>query len=194
MTRNGSLLSLLALSLATVGCSHGTSAPHAAASGAHHSPYASEAYDPDSGLSTAEIEELRSGAGMGLARPAELNSYPGPLHVIDMSDELALTDEQEALTGRVFDSMRATALELGRQIIEKETVLARRFRHGHIDDATLEQLTSEIAELRGDLRRAHLEAHLRMKEILTAEQIRKYDELRGYGSASHQTHEHSPQS
>ncbi|MBW3563711.1 MAG: hypothetical protein KY459_03195 [Acidobacteria bacterium] len=154
MIGNGSLLFLLALSLATLGCSHGTTAPHAAAGGAHHSSYASEAYDPESGLSTAEIEELRIGAGMGLARPAELNSYPGPLHVIDMSDELALTDEQEARTSRLFDSMRATALDLGRQIIEQETMLARRFRHGHIDDATLEQLTSGIAKLRGELRRS----------------------------------------
>ena len=37
---------------------------------------------PIRGLSEQEIDDLTNGRGMGLARAAELNGYPGPLHVL----------------------------------------------------------------------------------------------------------------
>ena len=47
----------------------------------------------------------------------------------------------------------------------------------------------EIATLRGELRLAHLRAHLAMKTILTPEQIEAYDRLRGYaGPGEHRGH------
>lgn len=44
-------------------------------------------------LSASDVEGLQQGRGMGLALPAELNGYPGPMHVLELADELNLTEE-----------------------------------------------------------------------------------------------------
>jgi hypothetical protein len=48
-------------------------------------------------LSDEQIADLRAGRGMALALTAELNGYPGPLHVLDLADQLALTATQAML-------------------------------------------------------------------------------------------------
>jgi hypothetical protein len=72
---------------------------------------------------------------------------------------------------------------MGTEIIEKERLLDRAFAQGAINDDALRELTGEIARLQGDLRYAHLSAHLGVRRALTAEQIARYDELRGYRQA-----------
>jgi hypothetical protein len=37
------------------------------------------------GLTEEEISALQQGLGMGRARAAELNGYPGPRHVLDLA-------------------------------------------------------------------------------------------------------------
>lgn len=51
---------------------------------------------------------------MGLALPAELNGYPGPLHTLEHADELGLTFEQRARTKALFDAMRVEAIASAR--------------------------------------------------------------------------------
>ena len=41
-----------------------------------------------------QVADLQAGQGMGLARAAELNGYPGPVHVPELSDRLEPSDEQ----------------------------------------------------------------------------------------------------
>src|SRR5215216_2241767 len=53
------------------------------------SPYAGLQARPLKALSEAQIADLRAGRGMTLALAAELNGYPGPLHVIELADALA---------------------------------------------------------------------------------------------------------
>lgn len=43
---------------------------------------------------------------MGLAKAAELNGYPGPLHVLELAVDLSLTAEQKAATETLFKSMQ----------------------------------------------------------------------------------------
>lgn len=145
-----------------------------------HSPYADQVQSGIASLSVTELEDLRAGAGMGFARAAELNHYPGPSHVLGLADSLRLTSDQRASVTLVFDRMLERAQELGEQIIEGEATLSRRFEHGHIDSTTVESSTAEIARLYGELRYVHLAAHLAVKGILTTEQIAAYDRLRGY--------------
>jgi len=45
-------------------------------------------------LSPQEMSDYLEGKGMGYAKSAELNKYPGPRHVLDMASELGLTQEQ----------------------------------------------------------------------------------------------------
>jgi hypothetical protein len=46
-------------------------------------PYAGLEARSVKALSEQQIADLRAGRGMSLALPAELNGYPGPLHVIE---------------------------------------------------------------------------------------------------------------
>jgi hypothetical protein len=146
-----------------------------------HEAEAGQASDIPS-LSDQDIQNLKTGAGMGFAKPAELNHYPGPKHVLEHAEDLSLTDDQRDALGAIRNSMLGKAIPLGEKIIEAERTLGRRFEHGHIDAEALAEMTGEIAVLYGKLRYAHLAAHLATKELLTEDQIAAYDRLRGYTS------------
>ena len=145
------------------------------------SPYAGQQQRTIKALSDQEIGDLLEGRGMGLAKAGELNSYPGPLHVLQLAEQLALSDPQRTATNLLYAKMRERAVSIGRQIIEAERTLDRAFTNGRIEPATLRSQLDAIAILQGNLRAVHLEAHLAQRSLLTPEQISRYDALRGYG-------------
>jgi hypothetical protein len=55
------------------------------------SPYAVQESHEIKALSPHEISDLLAGNGMGLAKAAELNRYPGPRHVPELAAQLQLT-------------------------------------------------------------------------------------------------------
>lgn len=155
------------------------------------SPYAGEETRPIKALSPADIDDLHAGRGMGLARPAELNSHPGPRHVLDLADELALTPAQRHALEDVFAGMKAAAVPLGRTIIERETRLDRLFASHSATVDAVRELTLEIGRLQGELRAVHLNAHIVTLGLLSAGQVTRYTQLRGYGrSADHAARRH----
>jgi Spy/CpxP family protein refolding chaperone len=147
---------------------------------AQHSPYAGEENRPIKSLSEQEIDGYLNGAGMGFAKVAELNHYPGPRHVLDLAGKLHLTEEQIQKGRAIFDAMKGEAISLGKRIVEEERLLDSLFAEQRVTREQLEDATNRIAVLQGKLRATHLRAHLLMKEVLTPEQIQLYDELRGY--------------
>ncbi|HEY6192034.1 MAG TPA: hypothetical protein VI215_06860 [Bacteroidota bacterium] len=153
------------------------------------SPYAGQEMRPIKSLSQDEIQSYENGEGMGLAKAAELNRYPGPKHVLDMAAELNLNQEQKAMTQKAFEEMHKKAVRVGRELVETERELDKEFASGTINTNRLDSLTAHIGELQGRLRATHLRAHLAEKEILTAGQVNKYIDLRGYGTPEH-PHEH----
>jgi len=148
------------------------------------SPYAGQETRGIKALSEDQRQQLLDGHGMGLALAAELNHYPGPKHVLELASRLELTDDQIGKTQAIFHEMHVRAQALGKEIIDAEAALDRRFSGGTIDEASLADAVRAIGRLQSDLRIAHLRAHLQMKAELTAEQARRYDELRGYLSAA----------
>jgi Spy/CpxP family protein refolding chaperone len=148
------------------------------------SPYAGQAGSEVKALSPDEMKALKEGSGMGMAKPAELNHYPGPRHVLDMKDEIGLSSAQTAELQAIYDRMHSTAVVLGGQIIAKEKALDDEFASGTIDKSTLADLTSRIGALQAALRAVHLSAHLETRSVLTPEQIARYDSLRGYAPGS----------
>ena len=134
-------------------------------------------------LSSEEIAELEAGRGMQFALAAELNHYPGPSHILTVSDELRLSDEQRAATSGIFQRMEDAAKSAGRDLIAAEERLNRAFSEALVTEAALTALVDDAADLRGGLRRIHLAAHLETRSLLTPEQIQTYDRLRGYGDA-----------
>lgn len=133
-------------------------------------------------LSAQEVDDYLNARGMGFAKAAELNHYPGPRHVLDLAKELELTEEQVKKTQALFDAMKAQAMPLGKQLVEKERELDGMFAGGKADTAAVERVVNEIGALRAKIRFAHLATHIDQKALLTKHQIMKYDELRGNNS------------
>jgi Spy/CpxP family protein refolding chaperone len=153
-----------------------------AASPAAPSPYAGQQDREIKALSPEDVQGLLAGRGMGFAKTAELNRYPGPLHVLELADPLRLSAEQKARTQALYESMQARARALGQALVEREAALDRLFASRRISRDALESSLAEISRLQGELRRVHLEAHLAQTELLTPEQVAAYVELRGYGA------------
>lgn len=156
------------------------------------SPYRGQLNTEIRGLSNEEISDLRQGRGMGRARAAELNGYPGPRHVLDAvrAGLLALTPEQTRKAEQLFDGMATEAQRLGDQILREEQSLEGEFRAGRISEAELDARTFRIAALEGKLRAVHLRAHITMRAVLSASEIQRYNTLRGYDEPVDQQHHH----
>ncbi|MGE0454410.1 MAG: Spy/CpxP family protein refolding chaperone [Vicinamibacteria bacterium] len=153
------------------------------------SPYAGEQARPIKALSPDEIESYRSGAGMGLAKAAELNHYPGPRHVLDLGAQLGLTEGQRAAIQGSFERMQREARALGASLVDEEAALDAAFASGSITSADLDARLARISELQSRIRGAHLRAHLETRGVLGDEQVRHYDSLRGYATGGdHQGH------
>jgi hypothetical protein len=133
-------------------------------------------------LSSEDIKELKTGAGWGLAKAAELNGLPGPKHILEMKQEIDLTAEQEKMVAAVYEVMHKEAVRLGNILIEYEGELNNRFAERNIDGKVLDELLEKISKTLKSLRFAHLSAHLKTPDILTEHQIKKYNTLRGYSS------------
>jgi len=154
-------------------------------------PYAGEEQRAIKSFSAQEIQSLQNGGGMGFAKLAELNHFPGPKHVLDARDDLELNPSQLAATEALYEEMRRNAVVLGEELLFAESRLDQDFETGTIRSEALRSALLEIGAIRARLRYVHLEAHLRQKQLLTAEQILKYDELRGYQGATHDHSRHS---
>ena len=144
------------------------------------SPYAGQEARDIKALSAAEQADLLAGKGMGLAKAAELNGYPGPAHVLELAADLKLSSEQRAQTQALFDTMDARAKTLGRELVEAERALDALFVSKQVTPARLNEQLARIGGLQAQVRAAHLEAHLEQVRILSVEQTAQYIRLRGY--------------
>lgn len=147
---------------------------------AHESPYSGEEQRQVASLSEIEIASLQRGDGMGFAKLAELNHFPGPKHVLDLAEQLGLTASQVAATRMLYEEMHRTAVSFGEQLVQAEAQLNGTFKDGSVSAQSLEAALLDIEKIRARLRYVHLESHLRQTAILTADQVARYDELRGY--------------
>ena len=145
-----------------------------------HSPYAGLQQRGVKALSDQQLGDLRAGRGMGLALAAELNGYPGPLHVLELADRLQLSSYQAQRVHGLYDAMKKEAIAVGEKLIAGEVELDRQFAEGKITPVVLASLTAQIGERQGELRAVHLKYHLTTAELLTPDQKRRYGELRGY--------------
>jgi Spy/CpxP family protein refolding chaperone len=131
-------------------------------------------------LSTERQEGLKRGAGLGYALAAELNGYPGPMHVLELADQLGLDADQKSRVQRSFEKMRKDAIAAGEALIAAEAHLDRLFVQKQVSYDRIDAQTAVAAGQEARLRAIHLKAHLEMAEILTPEQTESYNRLRGY--------------
>ncbi|MEO1720180.1 MAG: hypothetical protein AAFR23_08125, partial [Pseudomonadota bacterium] len=106
------------------------------------SPYVGEQLRAIAALSADDVDALLNGHGWGFAKPAELNGYPGPLHVLELAGELKLTPAQKMRVEQVRQTMLQQAKVLGRAYVDSERALSRLFTEGK---ASLQAISSQIA-------------------------------------------------
>ena len=151
----------------------------------HAQPYAGQHERSIKALSDSEVQQYLSGAGMGYAKAAELNGFPGPMHVLELADKLGLSPEQRETTRTLMESHKAEARALGAKRVAAEKELDGLFRSKPVDQAALAAGVRKVALAEGEYRLSHLETHRRMRELLSEEQVRQYNVLRGYGGHGH---------
>lgn len=144
-------------------------------------PDAGQQARPIKALAADHVAGLLAGAGLGYAKAAELNRYPGPLHVLELATELGLSDAQleatRALRARVVE--RASAL--GAELVAAEADLDALFRSGTASQASVAAVLEAIGGIQARLRGVHLDAHLEQRAVLTPQQVDRYVQLRGHG-------------
>jgi hypothetical protein len=139
-------------------------------------------------LSAEDISGLINGEGMGMAKAAELNGYPGPKHVLTLAHELKLTEAQRQQVQAIFEQMSTAARPLGMELIGRELLLDRLFAESEVTPDRLAIETAAIGTLEGSLRSVHLAAHLQTRALLNTDQVALYKQLRGYDSPAAPSH------
>ena len=160
-------------------------ATSALAQPAHHghgaaSPYAGQQSREIKALSEQEVKDLLAGAGMGMAKAAELNRYPGPMHALELADRLALSAQQREQLSALMERHKAQARKLGQRVLELERELDALFARGQPTTTEVDRLSLAIGEAHGRLRADHLKTHLGTAALLTSEQVDRYVAARGY--------------
>lgn len=188
-------LKLIAASAFLMGAT-GTFGQHPQQPAEHASPYAGQQTREIKALSSTQTADLLAGKGMELAKAAELNGYPGPMHVLELASQLSLNAEQKRASEALMVGHKAEVRALGARLVEAERALDLAFSSRQIDAARLSGHTERIGQLQALLRKSHLETHLEQTALLSPEQISRYAQLRGYtgsgttGPAAATIHKH----
>lgn len=153
---------------------------HAGPHGQQASPYAGEQSREIKALSAQEQRAWLEGQGQGLARAAELNGYPGPMHTLELGDRLGLTPQQVAATRELMHRHKEEVRALGSRLVEAERQLDAAFRGQRATEAEVARLAAEIGQLQASIRTSHLQTHLAQRRLLSEEQVAAYGRLRGY--------------
>lgn len=121
---------------------------------------------------------VREGRGFGMAFAADQNGYPGPMHVLELQDRLALTAEQETKLRALMDAMFAQARPRSARLLDAEARLRALFAERRADETTVRAAVAEVERQRSDVRLVHLLTHLRTRDLLTEQQRALYDQAR----------------
>ena len=123
------------------------------------SPYAGEEARELKALSPDDVAAYLEGRGLGFAKPAELNGYPGPMHVLELADGMALSQAQRAATGELMARHKSEVRALGREYLAAEAALERLFARGNAEAAAVDAAVARAAALQARIRTAHLVTH-----------------------------------
>lgn len=156
----------------------------AAATQAADAPYAGQQTRAIKALGADETKALLAGAGQGYARAAELNHYPGPMHALELAGQLELTPLQKETLALLMARHKAEARALGADVVRLEAELDALFASGKPVRESVEAKAAEIGVAQGRYRASHLTTHIETARLMTAEQIARYDGLRGYTGAA----------
>jgi len=153
---------------------------HPAPSATAQQPYAGQQERAIKALSAQDQQDWLDGKGMGLAKAAELNGYPGPMHALEHASALSLSTAQQEASHKLMSAHKAEVRALGHRLVAAEQALDEAFRRGTARDEDVNRLTQEIGVLQARIRAEHLRTHIAQTALLRPEQIARYQQLRGY--------------
>jgi len=119
---------------------------------------------------------LKGDAGVQII-VAEKNGFPSPQKIISFKDQLGLTKDQLRKINEILTNLPVSATIKGQEIIDAEVELNRLFELGIINEKILRTKLERIGKLRADLRFMHLQAYLKGRQILSANQWDRLKEL-----------------
>lgn len=134
-------------------------------------------------LSAQEQQDWMDGKGSGLAKAAELNGYPGPMHTLEHAEALKLNAEQREKTQLLLKQHKERVRSLGAELVAQERSMDTLFATSRMTPDLLDALTARIALLQGEIRAEHLRTHLAQTALLSVAQVAQvaqYSALRGY--------------
>jgi hypothetical protein len=143
-------------------------------------PYAGQQSRDIKALSDEEVQGYLAGAGMGFARAAELNRYPGPMHALEHADALALSPQQRAALTGLMARHKQEARALGAEVVRLERELDALFSGRSATAASVDAQLAQIGAAQARVRGSHLKTHIETTALMTPVQIERYAQLRGY--------------
>jgi hypothetical protein len=132
---------------------------------------------PIRSLSYQKYTAYQNGDEMGMAKPAVLNNYPTPAQVLSREKELKLTAVQKNQLTAANEAIVFKAKEMGRFILQHEKMLNDLFSTGKANEGSVIYYCNQIGLYQGELRNAHLQACLKVRRILTTDQLIKYSRI-----------------
>jgi hypothetical protein len=129
-------------------------------------------------LNSKQYNALLNGDDLyGMAVVAELNHYPNPEKVIKFKKDLDLSPIQLNKLMAINKELHRKKLEMGLIIIRNERTLDSLFHTKKMDNGTLIFYANRYGLYQGELRNAILQACLVTRELLSQQQINKFEAL-----------------
>lgn len=104
-------------------------------------------------------------------------SYPAPWRALQHAEAIKLTEEQRKTIQEISDRAQADAERLRKEIDAKRAPLVKAIADGTLTEGLARSVSEETAKLKGEMRYLRLAAHLKTKEALTDEQVRRLAEI-----------------
>ena len=104
--------------------------------------------------------------------------------MLELKDRLGLSRDQEAKAQALLAAMFAESRPKSARLLDAEAKLRRLFATGRPDDAAVRAAVIEVETARAEVRLVHLLFHLKMRDALTDDQRRVYQEARWGGSGT----------
>ncbi len=135
-------------------------------------------HSPLKTLSDVKYTALVNGNDIdGMSLAAELNRYPLPDKVLKYKKEVNLSPVQVDKLSAIAKELHRKKLEMGQIIINNEKTIDSLFRTNRFNNGALIFYANRYGLYQGEIRNAILQACLATRQLLSVQQVNKYEAL-----------------